>query len=31
MEKAIALEAINNALKTPFAVTQSQYTTAPAQ
>ena len=31
MEKAIALEAINNALKNPFAVTQSQYTTAPAQ
>ena len=29
MEKAIALEAINNALKTPFAVTPSQYTTAP--
>ena len=31
MEKAIALEAINNALKTPFAVTQSQYTTAPTE
>ena len=30
-EKAIALEAINNALKTPFAMTQSQYTTAPTE
>lgn len=28
-EKAIILEAVNNALKTPFAMTQSQYTTAP--
>jgi hypothetical protein len=31
MEKAIALEAINNALKKPFEMTQSQYTQAPAQ
>jgi len=30
-EKAIALEAINNALKEPLKMTQSQYTTAPAQ
>lgn len=28
-EKNIVLEAVNNALKTPFAMTQSQYTTAP--
>lgn len=28
-EKAIILEAVNNTLKTPFAMTQSQYTTAP--
>ena len=28
-EKAIILESVNNALKTPFAMTQSQYTTAP--
>ena len=28
-EKNVMLEAINNALKTPFAMTQSQYTTAP--
>ena len=28
-EKNVMLEAINNALKTPFAITQSQYTTAP--
>ena len=31
MEKAIALEAINNALKEPLKMTQSQYTTAPAE
>lgn len=31
MEKAIALEAINNALKKPFEMTQSQYTTKPAE
>jgi hypothetical protein len=31
MEKAIALEAINNALKKPFEMTPSQYTQAPAQ
>ena len=29
MEKDIILEAVNNAMKTPFAMTQSQYTTAP--
>lgn len=29
MDKAIILESVNNALKNPFAVTQSQYTTAP--
>ena len=29
MDKAIILESVNNALKTPFAMTQSQYTTAP--
>ena len=28
-EKAIILESVNNALQTPLAVTQSQYTTAP--
>lgn len=28
-EKALVLESVNNALKTPFAMTQSQYTTAP--
>ena len=28
-EKAIILESVNNALKDPFTVTQSQYTTAP--
>ena len=28
-DKAIILESVNNALKTPFAMTQSQYTTAP--
>ena len=28
-EKNIILESVNNALKTPFAMTQSQYTTAP--
>ena len=28
-EKNVLLESINNALKTPFAMTQSQYTTAP--
>ena len=28
-EKNVMLEAVNNALKTPFAMTQSQYTTAP--
>ena len=28
-EKAIILESVNNALKTPFEMTQSQYTTAP--
>lgn len=28
-EKAIIIESVNNALKTPFAMTQSQYTTAP--
>ena len=28
-DKAIILESVNNALKNPFAVTQSQYTTAP--
>ena len=28
-EKAIILESVNNTLKTPFAMTQSQYTTAP--
>ena len=28
-DKAIILESVNNALKTPFEVTQSQYTTAP--
>ena len=28
-EKALILESVNNALKTPFAMTQSQYTTAP--
>jgi hypothetical protein len=27
-EKALILEAVNNALKTPFAITQSQYTEA---
>ena len=31
MEKAIALESINNALKNPMEMTQSQYTEAPAQ
>lgn len=29
LEINIALESINNALKTPLAVTQSQYTEAP--
>lgn len=29
LEKSLALESINNALKTPLAVTQSQYTEAP--
>lgn len=28
-DKAMILEAVNNAIKNPFAVTQSQYTTAP--
>ena len=28
-EKALIIESVNNALKTPFAMTQSQYTTAP--
>ena len=31
MEKAIILEAVNNALKDPTHVTQSQYTTAPTE
>lgn len=31
MEKAIILEAVNNALAAPFQMTQSQYTTAPVQ
>ena len=29
MDKSIILESVNNALKNPFAVTQSQYTVAP--
>ena len=31
MEKAVMLESINNALKEPYKMTQSQYTEAPAQ
>ena len=31
MEKAIALEAVNNALANPYEMTQSQYTTAPTE
>ena len=31
MEKAIILESVNNALKNPLQITQSQYTQAPAQ
>jgi hypothetical protein len=30
-EKAIILESVNNALKNPYKMTQSQYTEAPAQ
>lgn len=31
MEQKLLLESVNNALKTPLAVTQSQYTTAPTE